>query len=243
MVWASWFFKTPQIIVMSNQGWELLIYSFSKYALREASFVPCTETTRMNKNEIILANVTNELVAIGHFLVLTFLWRLRCVSPPSSVTTLSPFLVFDYDFSGLFLPALEFLSLSPLHSFFFSFHLNVGTSKDFLWDMASLSTLSVFLVSTYYLKVQDSIYISSFFLEYCIYITSYEASPPGNPMSTSGLVCPNVNSCFPAKTYSSFWFCILGWNAIQSLKPKVYTSSWNSLLLYNMHCHQVFYTS
>lgn len=35
--------------------------------------MPCTETTRMNKNEIILANVTNELVAIGHFLVLTFL--------------------------------------------------------------------------------------------------------------------------------------------------------------------------
>lgn len=110
------------------------------------------------KNEIILAKVTNNLVAIRCLLVLLNFFVMFKVLIPSLLDIL---------------PSLQFLNItlrvSRIHlsvsfALFSVFYLNIGASKDFLQNMASLSTSSMCLVSTYYLKAKDSQSMSSFFL-------------------------------------------------------------------------------
>lgn len=77
----------------------------------------------MSGNEIVLAEVPNDLVAIRCFLLVFSLLNSSVMFKmliPSFFDTL-PSSVFEYHSSGLFFSAPEFTSLSPLHySFSFS---------------------------------------------------------------------------------------------------------------------------
>lgn len=78
-----------------------------------------SKITRVNRNEIVLTKVTNDLLAIAHFLVFNFSVIFKMLIPPFYLI-FSPLLFFEYHSSGFFFPALEVISVS-FAFFFFSF--------------------------------------------------------------------------------------------------------------------------
>ena len=151
MIWASCL-KSPYLILMYNQDWELLISSFSKKG--EPFFVPC-KGTRVNKNEIIPTKVTVTQLPLDHlfslYLILTLLWCVRCPSPPSFVIIIGLSWLLN-----ITVQVYSFQLRSSSHCLlyiqvFSPFYLNVGAFNDFYtYGMVPISTLSMFLVSTYY---------------------------------------------------------------------------------------------